>query len=62
MNKKKLKNVPTMANRSAIIIAAITFVLGFFSGAGFMFFKTDSAPSVSINSNTAVDQDRKSVV
>ena len=44
-----------MANRSAIIIAAITFVVGFFSGAGFMFFKTDSAPSFVSNSNTAID-------
>jgi len=55
MKKKISKNTPTMANRSAIIIAAITFVLGFFSGAGFMFFKTDSAPSVVSNSNTAID-------
>ena len=59
MKKKISKNTPTVANRSTIIIAAITFVLGFFAGAGFMFFKTDSAPSVSTNSNTAVDHEQR---
>ncbi len=59
MKKKNLKKVPTMAKRSTIIIATITFVVGFFSGAGFMFFKTDSAPSVATTSNTAIDYAQK---
>ena len=44
-----------MAKQTAMIIAAITFAFGFLAGAAFMFFKTDSAPSVVSNSGTAVD-------
>ena len=55
MKKDNLKNVPTMAKQTAMILAAITFAFGFLAGAGFMFFKTDSAPSVVSNSVTAVD-------
>jgi hypothetical protein len=55
MNKKNLKNVPTMAKRTAMIIAAVTFVLGFFAGVGFAVFKTNSAPGVASNSTTGVN-------
>ena len=48
-----------MAKRSATIIAAITFVVGFFAGAGFMFFKTDPAPEVASSSSTAIDYAQK---
>ena len=44
-----------MAKRSAMIIAAVTFAFGFIAGAGFQFFKTDSAPGVASNSGTAID-------
>lgn len=59
MNKKILKNVPTVAKRTAMIIAAITFVLGFFAGVGFAVFKTNSAPGVASNSSTAFDYAQK---
>jgi len=55
MNKKNKKNIPTMAKRTAMIIAAATFVLGFLVGAGFEIFKTDSIPGIPSSSNTAVD-------
>jgi tetratricopeptide (TPR) repeat protein len=55
MTKKDSKNAPTVAKRTAIIIAGIMFVLGFFAGAGFQFFKTNPTPDVASNSNTGVD-------
>ena len=55
MKKKNLKNAPTMAKRSAMIMAAVTFFFGFFAGAAFEFFKTDSAPGIASNSGTAID-------
>ena len=55
MKKKDSKNAPTMAKRSAMIIAAVAFVFGFFTGAGFEFFKTDSAPGIASNSGTTID-------
>jgi cytochrome c-type biogenesis protein CcmH/NrfG len=59
MNKKNSKDVPTMAKRTAMIIAAITFVLGFLAGVGFEVFKTNSAPGVASNSNTPIDYAQK---
>ncbi len=55
MKKKNLKNAPTMAKRSAMIMAAVMFFFGFFAGAAFEFFKTDSAPGIASNSGTAID-------
>jgi cytochrome c-type biogenesis protein CcmH/NrfG len=55
MNKKNSKDVPTMVKRTAMIIAAITFVLGFIAGVSFEGFKTDSPPDVASNSNTPID-------
>ncbi len=62
MNKKNSENVPTMAKQTAMIIAAITFVLGFFAGIGFEVFKTNSAPGVASNSSTGIDYAQKAKV
>ena len=62
MNKNKSKNVPTMAKQTAMIIAAIAFVLGFFAGIGFEVFKTNSAPGVASNSSTGIDYAQKAKV
>ena len=59
MNKKNSKDVPTMAKRTAMIIAAFTFVLGFLAGVGFEVFKTNSAPGIASNSSTAIDYAQK---
>jgi tetratricopeptide (TPR) repeat protein len=55
MTKKDSKNAPTVAKRTAMIIAGIMFVLGFFAGAGFQFFKTNPTPDVASNSNIGTD-------
>jgi len=59
MDKKNSENVSTMAKRSAIIIAAITFVFGFFAGAGFEVFKTNSVPDLASNTSKAIDYAQK---
>jgi len=48
-----------MAKRTTMIIAAITFVLGFIAGVSFEGFKTNSAPGVASNSNTPIDYAQK---
>jgi len=55
MNKENSKSAPTMAKRTTMIIAAITFVLGFIAGVSFEGFKTNSPPGVASNSNTPID-------
>ena len=48
-----------MAKRTAMIIAAVTFVLGFFAGVGFAVYKSNSTPGVAASSNTAIDYEQK---
>jgi cytochrome c-type biogenesis protein CcmH/NrfG len=59
MNKKKSKNIPTMAKQTAMIIAAVMFVLGFLAGVVFTAFKTNSASDVASNSTTGINYAQK---
>jgi len=59
MNKKNTKNTTAIAKRTAIIMAAVTFVLGFFAGIGFAVYRSNSTPGVASNSNTAIDYEQK---
>jgi tetratricopeptide (TPR) repeat protein len=55
MTKKNIKNTPTMAKKTAMAIAAVTFVLGFFAGVGFAVYKSNSTSDAASNSNTTID-------
>jgi len=55
MSKKKRDAVPTMAKNSVMLIAAVTFVLGFLAGVGFTIYKTKSAPQVTAGDNQGAD-------
>jgi cytochrome c-type biogenesis protein CcmH/NrfG len=59
MNKKNTKTTPAMAKRTVVIMAGMTFVLGFFAGVGFAVYKSNSTPSVTTNSNTAIDYQQR---
>ena len=55
MSKKISKAVPTMAKQTAMIIAAISFLIGFFAGVGFAVYKANPDPVVSSSSNTEIN-------
>ncbi|MDA9761766.1 tetratricopeptide repeat protein [Desulfobacterales bacterium] len=55
MSKKISKAVPTMAKQTAMIIAAISFLIGFFAGVGFAVYKATPDPVVSSSSNTEIN-------
>ena len=44
-----------MAKKTATILAAFTFILGFFVGVGFAIYKSSSISDTASNSNTAID-------
>ncbi|MGD9138729.1 MAG: tetratricopeptide repeat protein [Desulfobacterales bacterium] len=55
MTKKNIKNTPLMAKKTATILAAFTFILGFFVGVGFAIYKSNFTSDTASNSNTAID-------
>jgi len=55
MSKKNNKNFPTVAKQSAIVIAAITFVIGFVSGVCLTVYKSSQVPSVASSSTTDIN-------
>lgn len=55
MSKKTSKAVPTMAKQTAMIIAAISFLIGFFTGVGFAVYKANPDPVVSSSPNTEIN-------
>jgi len=55
MSKKISKADPTMAKQTAMIIAAISFLIGFFAGVGFAVYKANPDPVVSSSSNTEIN-------
>ena len=59
MTRKNTKNTPTMAKQTAMIVASVTFVLGFIVGAGFAVYKTNSTSDGASNSSTAIDYAQK---
>lgn len=44
-----------MARRSAVVIAAVTFFLGFFAGAVFAIYKTSSSPGDTATASAGID-------
>jgi cytochrome c-type biogenesis protein CcmH/NrfG len=59
MDRKNTKNTPTMAKKTAIALAVVTFVLGFFAGVGFAVYKSNSTSDGASNSNIAMDNAQK---
>ncbi len=55
MGEKTSKAVPTMAKQTAMIIAAISLLIGFFAGVGFAVYKANPDPVVSSSSNTEIN-------
>ena len=55
MSKPTSKTVPTMVKQTAMIIAAISFTIGFFAGVGFAVYKANPDPVVSSSSNTGIN-------
>ena len=55
MSKKNNKNFPTVAKQSAIVIAVITFVIGFVSGVCLTVYKSSQVPSVASSSTTDIN-------
>lgn len=64
MNKKNSKAVPTINKQTAIITAAITFLIGFIAGASFAIYKYSPDPVLSSNpaSNINYSQMTKDLV
>jgi len=58
MSKKTIKKGRTIASQTAMIIAVVTFIIGFFSGIGFTIFKTTPTEGVASNVGTSVDYDK----
>ena len=59
MSRKNKATAPSMAKNTALIFAAVTFVLGFFTGVGFTIYKTNSASNVNFDNTQSVDHAQK---
>jgi cytochrome c-type biogenesis protein CcmH/NrfG len=59
MSKRNAKNTPTMLKKSAMILAATTFVVGFFTGVGFTVYKTGSTTGITSNQGQDIDYDQR---
>jgi cytochrome c-type biogenesis protein CcmH/NrfG len=59
MDRKNTKDAPTITKKTAMTLAAVTFVLGFFAGVGFAVYKSNLTSGVASNSSTAMDYAQK---
>ena len=59
MSKKNKINTPTISKQTAMIISAITFVIGLIAGVCLTIYKTPQVPSVASSSTTGIDYSQR---